>query len=239
MRQAPNLPSASTERGPSDSESVGNRPGSLTQAHRRWSNQVRRPHRASPCDRMPATGLESGCQPTRGRWVHVSSVGATASVWSIRRRNDVEDVIAPPSCRARSTSRRSEVTTLTDCGTWSSPSIRTISWSAASRPRQEANATTAAMCAGWDARRLAVEHHRDGLPGRRGIAVQLPNEPPNGPARIVPPAVRSGADQVHAIDQPASTWVVPAPIRVLFCLCVHLAVLSSSLGGCEPPPPDP
>jgi hypothetical protein len=73
--------------------------------------------------------------------------------------------------------------------------------------------------AGWDARRLAVEHHRDGLTSCSGIAVQLPDEPPNRPVRIVPPAVGSRADQVHAIDQPASIWAVPAPAWALLWLC--------------------
>jgi hypothetical protein len=70
-------------------------------------------------------GMDPG--PVHLPGAQMPSVGASASVRSSRRRNEPEDVTAALSSRARSTSRRSEVTTLRDAGTWSSASIRTIS----------------------------------------------------------------------------------------------------------------
>src|SRR5881397_3624669 len=61
-----------------------------------------------------------------------------------RRRNDIEDVAPAPSFRTRSINRRSEVTTRIDAVVGSSSTMRTISWSAAFRPLQEANNTWAA-----------------------------------------------------------------------------------------------
>jgi hypothetical protein len=64
--------------------------------------------------------------------------------------------------------------------------------------------------AGLDVWRPAIEDHRDVLAGGGGVAVQLLDEPADRPVRVVPPAVRPDADQVHAVNQPASLGARPA-----------------------------
>ena len=63
---------------------------------------------------------------------------------SRRRRKDPADLTRAPRARTRSANRASEVTTMMDAGAGSSDTIRTISWSAAFRPRHGAKATVTA-----------------------------------------------------------------------------------------------
>jgi len=71
---------------------------------------------------------------------------------------------------------------------------------------------------GWP----AVEDDRDVFAHGGGVSVELVDESPNGSVRIVPPPVRSGADQVHAVDQPAGVSVLPrGSISLILFLLRH------------------
>ena len=137
------------------SERSGERPGNYGGRPHGGHRSIRRsgpPRPSGPAKpaKRPRRGTRTTTLPrhqgSEQQAVHVPSLGVPSSASSIRRRNEGDDVTPAPSRRARSTSPRSDVTTLKASGERASASIRTISWSAASRPRREANATTAAPC---------------------------------------------------------------------------------------------
>jgi hypothetical protein len=60
----------------------------------------------------------------------------------------------------------------------------------------------------WNAGWLPIEHNGHVFARGRGVSVEFVDEGADGPVRIVPPPVWSGADHVHTVDQPPHARVV-------------------------------